>query len=382
MRQTESSLIDQAMSATGLSDFGEHQEFRAGLRVLIAAAEEAEVADETLAALEAGWLASLQIRLQMVQLRKEHPEITAQQVEGPLAVIGLPRTGTTALVDLLAQDPAARAPMQWETMNMFPPSSKDGWATDPRIAGLQAVFDQMASVNPIVALGLHTFGAMLPDECNSFLTLDFWSPNLVVTKALPAYSEWMRFSGLVRPYATHHMALQHLQAHGPGGRWTLKSPFHLFAIPQFLDQYPDAMLVHTHRNPTELMPSMCGLYSTIRSQAPDDPGRLETGPELLKVWGTGLQRGIAARRDPAVEAKVFDVSHRAMTADPMGTVRSVYDHFDLPFTAPAEQAMRKWLEHPAQHMSSVKFTLADFGLDAERVEAGFGDYIARFGRLF
>ena len=382
MSQTETSLMDQAMSATGLSDFGEHQEFRTGLRVLIAAAEEAEVADETLAALEAGWSASLQLRLQMVQLRKENPAIAAQKIEGPLAVIGLPRTGTTALVDLLAQDPAARAPMQWETMNMFPPSSKDGWASDPRIAGLQAIFDEMAAVNAIVALGLHTFGAMLPDECNSFLTMDFWSPNLVAPMALPAYSEWLRFSGLVRPYATHHMALQYFQAHGPAGRWTLKSPFHLFAIPQFLDQYPDAMLVHTHRNPAELMPSMCGLYSTIRGQGPGDPGRLETGRELLGVWGTGLQRGIAARRDPAIEARVFDVSHKAMAADPMGTVRSVYDHFDLPFTAAAEKAMLTWLEHPAQHMSSVKFTLADFGLTADQVEAGFGDYSARFGDLF
>lgn len=216
----------------------------------------------------------------------------------------------------------------------------------------------------------------------AFLTLDFWSPNANVTRALPSYSEWMRFSGLVRPYVTHHMALQHLQTHGPAGRWTLKSPFHLFAIPQFLYQYPDAMLVHTHRNPIELMPSMCGLYATIRGQGPGDPGRLETGPELLKLWGTGLQRGIAARRDPAIEARVFDVSHKAIAADPMGTVRSVYDHFDLPFTAAAEQAMRAWIEHPAQHMSSVKFSLADFGLDADQVEAGFGDYGARFGHLF
>ncbi len=79
---------------------------------------------------------------------------------------------------------------------------------------------------------------------------------------------------------------------------------------------------------------------------------------------------------------MFDVSHKAIAADPMGTVRSVYDHFDLPFTAAAEQAMRAWIEHPAQHMSSVKFSLADFGLDADQVEAGFGDYGARFGHLF
>ena len=382
MRQTEAALLERAMTTTGLSDFGDHQDFRTGLRVLVAAAEEAGIDGDVLAGLEAGWLASLETRLWLIQLRKECPEIAAQRIEGPLAVIGLPRTGTTALVDLLAQDPSARAPLQWETVNLFPPADRTGWANDPRIARLQAEFDETAAANPIVALGLHTFGALLPDECNSFLSLDFWSPNLPVVRPMPNYTEWMRFSGLLRPYATHKMVLQHLQAHGPNGRWTLKSPFHLFALPQLLDEYPDAMLVQTHRDPAQLMASVCGLYATVRGLQPGDPGRLATGPEVLKLWGTGIQRGIAARRDPALDARVIDLSHRAIATDPLGAVRSVYDHFDLPFTAAAERAMRSWLDHPAQHISSVKFSLAEFGLDEAQVEAGFGDYRARYGHLF
>jgi hypothetical protein len=379
---TDEYLLERASEATGLTDFGEPDDFRIGLRVLIAAAETAGVTGDGKGALEAACVASLVIRLRLVQLRAEHPEIARERIEGPLAVIGLPRTGTTALVDLLAQDPAARAPMQWETMNLFPPAAQAEWASDPRIAQLQQVFDDMAEVNPIVKLGLHTFGAMLPDECNSFLGIDFRSPNLSVMGGLPRYSEWLRFGSVSRPYATHRMVLQHLQANGPGGRWTLKSPFHTFAIPEFLAEYPDAMLVQTHRDPGELMPSMCGLYSTIRGQGPGDPARSVTGRELVELWGSGLQRALAARLDPAVDARVFDLSHRALARDPLAAVRSVYEHFDLPFTAAAEAAMKTWLEHPSQHMSSVKFTLADFGLDTDQVEAGFGDYRARFGHLF
>jgi hypothetical protein len=374
--------MEQARESSGLSDFGDHEDFRIGLRVLVAALDEAGAVGDVRAAIEQACVDNLVTRLRLVDLRRECPEIESQRIEGPLAVIGLPRTGTSALVDLLAQDPAARAPMQWETVNLFPPANKSEWAVDPRIAQLQAALDEAATVNPIVALGLHTYGAMLPDECNSLLELDFWSPNLTARMPLPTYSDWLRFSRPRRPYRTHHRVLQHLQAHGPAGRWTLKSPFHAFVIPELLAEYPDAMLVQTHRDPVQLMPSMCGLYSTIRGEGPGDPRRADTGRELLALWGTGLQRCLADRRDPAIDARIFDVSHRAMAADPLGTARSVYEHFGLPFTSDAEAAMRQWIDNPSQQHSSVKFELADFGLDPDQVEAGFGDYRNRFDGLF
>jgi hypothetical protein len=374
--------MERASQACGLEDFGDNDEFRVGLRVLLAAIEEVDLPLAVRDAFQTNWIISLETRLRLVQLRRDRPEIAAERIEGPLAVIGLPRTGTTALVDLLAQDPAARAPLQWEPVNLFPPANPDHWKDDPRIALVQSALDEAAISTPFVALGLHTFGATLPDECNSFLALDFWSPNLTAPLALPAYTEWLRLGRLQHPYTTHRWVLQHLQAHGPAGRWTLKSPFHAFALSEFIAEYPDAMFVQTHRDPIELMPSMSGLYSTIRGENPGDPARNDTGQELLSLWGTGLQRCLAARRDPAVDARVFDVSQRAMIADPFGTLHSVYDHFGLEFSAEAERGARAWLEHPAQHMSSVKFTLADFGLDPDQVEVAFGGYRHRFGDFF
>jgi len=382
MTVTDTELMARAGAACGLSDFGSDEGFRVGLRVLVAAIDDAGIDGDLRSALEAGWVAGLVTRLQLVESSAQRPAIAEERIEGPLAVIGLPRTGTTALVDLLAQDPAARAPMQWETANLFPPASKHDWDSDPRIAAMQEAFDAATDTNPIVALGLHTFGAMLPDECNSMLTTEFWSPNLTAAHPIPIYSAWLRHSRPARPYRTHHRILEHLQAHGPAGRWTLKSPFHAFALREFIDEYPDAMLVQTHRDPADLMPSMCGLYATIRGLGPGHAGRVETGKELLALWGTGMQRCLADRSDPALDARIFDVSHRAMTTDPMGTIRSIYEHFDLPLTADAVAAMDRWISNPVQHRSSVKFTLEDFGLDPDQVEAGFGDYRTRLGQYF
>jgi hypothetical protein len=140
--------------------------------------------------------------------------------------------------------------------------------------------------------------------------------------------------------------------------------------------------VQTHRDPAALMASMAGLYSTIRGEGTRDPRRETTGQELLELWGTGLQRCLAAREDPAVDRRVLDVSHRAMVDDPLGTLRSVYDHFALPLDSEVERRARAWTEQPSQHQSTVRFDLADFGLDEDTVDAAFGAYRQHFADYF
>ena len=375
-------LMARAAKAAGLTDFGEDEQFHVGLRVLLDAAANSGLSDERIKALSAGWQVQLEKRLQLVDHRKKNPEIAKQKIEGPIAVIGLPRTGTTTLVDLLAQDPAARAPLQWETANLFPPAAPGHWRDDPRIDALEAQFQAASTTNPIVALGLHTFGARLPDECNSFMAMGFWSPNLAVATLLPQYVEWLRFARPQRPYRVHRWILQHLQAHGPAGRWVLKSPFHAFAPAALLEEYPDVMMVQTHRDPVELLASNAGLISTIRGFGPGDPGRAATGREQALLWGTGVQRCLSDRCDPAVDARVLDMSHHALIEDPIGGMQTVYKHFDLPFTAEAEQRARTWIANPAQHKSSVRFTLEDFGLTDADIEAAFGPYRERFSGYF
>ena len=127
---------------------------------------------------------------------------------------------------------------------------------------------------------------------------------------------------------------------------------------------------------------MCGLYSTIRGEGEGDPRRAITGKELCRVWGTGMQRAMAARQDPALNARVVDVSHRSMVEDPMGTLKSVYARLNLDFTPQAEAAATAWLANPAQHMSKVKFTLEQFGLTEDEVIDAFGPYAERFKDYF
>jgi hypothetical protein len=374
--------VTRAREATGLNDFGPSDEFRTGLRILIAAASESPLTDTQRDALEAKCETALQTRLRLVDLRNREPQTAEAKIGAPLILIGMPRTGTTALVDMLAQDPAARAPLQWESANLFPPADRANWARDPRIAAMENRLQASAPTNPIVALGLHTFGATLPDECNNLLTLEFWSTDFTTRAVLPRYVEWLRLGQPTRPYLSHKWILQHLQAHGPSGRWTLKSPVHCFALAALVAEYPDAMLVQTHRDPREQVASHIGLICTIRGFGPGHPGRAITAQELLAKWGTGLQRCLAARADPALDSRVMDISHRSVFEDPMGTLRNIYDRFDLDFSAEAERRVRAWLENPAQHRSTARFTLEDFDLTEADVEAAFGAYMQRLSAYF
>lgn len=379
MSNSELQILQEARTATGLEDFGE-ETFRAGLRVLLDDLDQPGIPGEVSERMRGVALSNLVQRLRLQAIRTANPAIADERIERPIFVIGLPRTGTSALVDMLAQDPDARSPLQWEVAHLCDLRDRAAWATDPRIDE----FEQALRHAPaeFVELGLHTFGARLPDECNSFMALNFYSPNISVGHHLPRYNEWLRLSRMQRPYATHRHILQHLQHFGRGGRWTLKSPFHVFDLPGLLETYPDALFIQTHRDPMHMIPSNCGLYCTIRGQKAGHPNRNETAREVVDLWGTGLQRLLAARRDPAIDERIIDLSHRQMVTDPLGTVHHVYERIGLPFTAKVEEIMRRWVDAPAQHMSSVKFTLDEFGLQSSEVEAAFGSYRQRFGHFF
>jgi len=379
--RTDEELMAEAERRTGLRDWGEHDGFRVGLRVLLATLDDLDLAPKQRQPLVETWLARLGDRLRLIDHANHNPAIAQEPIAGPVVVIGLPRSGTTVLVDLLALDPAARAPLQWETALPWPPPSRQGWASDPRVSEAGDRAAAHARANPELA-ALHSSGPTLPDECNAILGIEFWSPNFWASRPLPRYERWLARSRIDRPYWTHHRVLQHLQHHGPIGRWTLKSPFHQFDLPALLAQYPDAMLIQTHRDPVAITASNASLICAVRRLPPGHPDRAEVGRSNLALWGEGLRRGMAAREDPTLDARVFDLSNRDLNADPVGSLRSVYDYFGLPFTDEFAARIRSWAQHPTQPPSGRTVSLSDVGLDRAMVEEAYAAYRSRFGRYF
>ena len=143
--------------------------------------------------------------------------------------------------------------------------------------------------------------------------------------------------------------------------------------------YPDARIIQTHRDPTAIIPSVTALLLAMRHAASDAE---YSGEKIargnLKAFAASLTAAIALRTKPEINAHFHDVHFRAMVADPIGTVRTIYQRFGMQLTQEAEQAMREWLSSDDSHAAKAKFTLSQFGLDVEQIDAAFGNYINHY----
>jgi hypothetical protein len=265
----EAEVHSAAEDRTGLSDWGDGDSYREGLSVLLADTSRLPTAVQELAfTMIVGQLAQ---RLQLVSDAKAEPEILSGVIEAPVIVIGLPRTGTTLLHELLTFDPVSRAPLMWEAEEPSPPPDLATYATDPRIEACEERHRE--SANSDVGK-MHPVSATLPTECHQFTMSHFDSAYFIAFMDVPGYREWYVADRRHSLYSTHRRVLQQLQWRGPRGRWTLKSPPHLLSLDALLAAYPDACLVQTHRDPREFIASLSSMITATRRQRGPDVASL------------------------------------------------------------------------------------------------------------
>jgi hypothetical protein len=365
----EGDLLAAARGSTGLEDFGP-EGFRAGLRMLIASLErEAELTPTGRAGARRQLTGTLANRLRVLDQRRRCAEIAEEEIRTPLFVIGLPRTGTTLLYGLLAQDPAHRAPLSWEVSSPCPPPERATYDTDPRIEQSERQFDGLRRM---------MIGARLPQECLAIHALDLHSVLFETTYNVPSYQAWLEQQDMRPTYRFHRGFLQHLQWRCPGERWVLKSPAHLMALDALLEVYPDAMIVQIHRDPLEVMGSVASLHCALRGAASDAIDPHAVGRQQLELWSRLLPRAMAVR-DRSRAERFFDVPYADLLADPIACVRRIYVHFGLRLTPDAERRMRRFLAENRHDKHGVhRYTLERFAIDAAEASRRFEPYCERF----
>ena len=359
-------LIAGAHEATGLDDFGDNDWRDGSERLIEALVAEARLNDLGTMIAAGEILLYLSNRLGVVDERRRHPEIAAAGVKPPIVVIGQARTGTTILHDLLAQDPASRVPLSWEVDRPCPPPETATYETDPRIDEVQAQINASELLIPGF-LGMHPIGARLAQECVRFTGSAFRSMIFPTQYRVPSYANWVLHEADMAPaYRWHRGYLQHLQSRHPAQRWVLKSPGHIWALRSLLDEYPDALLIQTHRDPVRIVASVSSLIALLRRLASDDPSIPEAATEFAEYIVLGNDRSVDAREDGTVPAdRAVDVQFAAFMADPFTVIREIYERLGLELTDEAEQRMRRFLaEHPADAHGGHRYSFADTGLDA------------------
>ena len=323
-----------------------------------------------------GYLAN---RLRLEQDRRGHPEIAAQRIHRPIVITGLPRSGSTLLHSLLAQDPANRVPRMWEMVTPSPPPDGATYECDPRIAGLERRLRWFDRLVPEFKK-IHSVGARLPEECVVILSHSFLSSQFCSMYVVPSYQGWVRSQSLLPAYRLHRRFLQQLQWRCSGERWVLKAPAHLPALAELCAVYPDIGVIMTHREPLEVLPSEASLHTVLRQTFSDAVDPAAVGREVTELTADEIRTGLQARDQGCAPPERFlDIRYRDLVKDPIGTARSAYAHFDIPFTGIAETRMRRYLaDSPKDKHGAHVYSLSQFGLDADQEHERYRDYRERF----
>jgi hypothetical protein len=380
VRLDPDSLLQTARKSTGLSDFG-HDRFREPLERLVASLEsEAQLTILGRTIARRDLLRLLESRLRHVELRKQHREIEIERVERPLFILGMPRTGTSILHELMAQDPQNRVPMSWEVMFPFPPPEASTFATDPRIA---QVDEHLSGVDRLIPdfKKMHPMAAQLPQECAAITQFEFASMIWHTSNRVPSYENWFERTDMRAVYENHKRFLQMLQWKAPAERWVLKSPQHLWTLEALLAVYPDARIVQNHRDPLKVVASLVSLVCTLRSLAMEEVDPHEVGLDWTQRLAGGLDHAMRVRDEAKLPAsQVLDIPFREFMADEIAMVRKIYEHFGMEYTAEAERRMRAFLAaNAADKHGRHSYDLSFAGLDEATERKRYAAYQERFG---
>lgn len=356
-----------AIDRTGCGDFGDDS-YREGLSLLLTSLrDEARLNDRGAAFIYPRITGYLEQRLQVEDWYRRHPEIDEVPIVTPLIGLGLPRTGSTALSMLLAQDPGVRYVRRWESSAPCPPPSTVQGA-DPRIPP-----DKGEMVGTRYHVPADTHGPM---ECHELMALDFKSHLFQSFAQIPSYSEWLVTAADLQSTLAYQRRVMKLLAWGePARPWRLKCPSHVLWLEALDAVFPDARYVMTHRDPTDVILSVADLYADIIGTFTDHLDRPYIGRLNVDQWSLGMQRALRFRADGAGD-RFYDIDFRAMQADPIGEVRGLYAWLGEPVGDEFEHRMASWWAHAAaEREPSSHADPLTYDIDLDAVRPRFAEYV-------
>ncbi|HYC57585.1 MAG TPA: sulfotransferase [Candidatus Binatia bacterium] len=375
----EQGLRSAAVTAAGgLTDFGQ-DDYGEGLRVLLRSYDEESQLNPF-----GRWLVRQQLvgvlrnRLVAAEAWKRCPSMLQTPVVRPIFVLGLPRTGTTALHSLLAQDPANQVLEYWLAAAPRERPSRHDWEKDPcfkqAAQGLKLTYWLDPSLKAI-----HLMTADGPEECRHLLQQCFTDDSFECNSTLPSYSRWYAACDMEPSYLRHRDLLRLIGNSDVSRRWVLKYPAHLRHLRALLKVYPDACIVQTHRDPARVLPSLCSLIAGWRGIYEDASDKRAIAAWTVDLWAKTMEDAMEVRSQ-AGEKNFYDLSFRETVSDPAAAIGRMYSHFGIEYPDTTADVLRRWHRDNPQHKHGEhRYSAADFGLTAEGMRDRFSAYIERFG---
>lgn len=373
-------MLDEAVALAGADDLGDP-----GVTGRMLAYVAAIEADEGLTQLSRGTLRArvvrlLRNRLSLTALIKRYPEIEEIEIEKPFIVVGMPRSGTTHLVNLLAADTRRRALPYWESQEPLPLLGRgpDVFGVDPRYSASKAEHDAMMVSTPHVAAMHDRFPEAIEEEVE-ILDLDFAAYVLEWHARVPGWRDFYLQLDQTAHYAYMKKVLQALTFLRGPRTWVLKSPQHCEQLGPLMATFPDATVAFTHRDPVAV------IQSAITMMAYADRLRRKTvDPEwLADYWADRVHRLLSAcvrDRDLVAPDRSVDVSFHNLNGHELDVIEQLYAKGGVDLTAPARTALRAYLDaNPRGKHGSVRYDLqGQFGVSPDELRSRFDFYFDRF----
>ena len=369
-------MLEEARTNAGLSNFGSDS-FREPLEALVRTYDANHTTRKGRKKAYRRVIGLLATRLRIEEALRVHPEIKQRPVRSPMVLTGMPRSGTSALFNLLGADPDARPLLLWETQFPDPVEGLEPGAKDPRHAAIEAYYEKSRETNPKFTK-MHFASADTPEECVLLHAFTLNGVHHGTEVMLEPYASWYRDQDLGEMYSYYKILLQMLDWQRPGERWLLKAPAHMWAIDKLIDTFPDVSVVWSHRNPLACTASICSMTHLLMEDQVDMPKEV-LGPIVMDFYATSLERGLAVR-DQSDPARFIDVNHDDFVGDSLGTVERIYEHFGLPVGDNAAVSLKAHIEaNPKGQHGKHEYNLDDWGLTADDVAKRFEPYVERFG---
>ena len=315
-------------------------------------------------------------RLNYIADLKRYPEIKDEKIENPIFILGMPRSGTTFLHNLLAADPANRAPRLFEMQSPAPKNP------EPLARGLreQRCRESLAYQGLLDDdwLGVHPMGAERAEECPFIWELSLVSVNYPGFVNVPNYQNYLYAQNFTNLYREERTFLQYLQHREGRPRWVLKTPIHIRFLPQIVEVFPDAKFIHCHRDTTKIYPSIANMVAILHSKfGATPPASRAVASDYDGTWADAL----AFRAKPGMAERFVDVNFVEFQADPLTTVDRIFRGLGMTIDPQGVRAMAAWLEEDRKRRASRshhQYSLADAGLTVADVDRMTGDYLKAF----
>ena len=366
-------ILDAARKKTGSLPDPDSDSWCEGLEILLADhAREDRLTERGWASVRDRYVNCLATRMEVDDYHRRNPELAATDIQRPVFILGMPRTGTTMVSYMMESDPANRSMLRWEAYNVVPPAAPGTLRSDPRCLEEVAKDERVLKAAAKVAAA-HFEPGDSPTECVHLLAQDFRSLMLAVTTTTPTYHDWLMFTDMESAFTHRKRVLQILQSTNPG-RWVLKMPSDSLFIRQLFKTFPDARVIWTHRDPYAAAASAFGMRGLSRPFSEVDAGAEYMRRYFPLQFAFHLSRPLEVSRERPED--FYHLYYRELLSDPIAEMQRVYSWLGDDWTPSSEAGMRAWMDdNPQNKHGKHSYSFEDWGLTRADMEPYFSDYL-------